>query len=70
MENTRGTNQSKGKSCIIFYHYKAKLHSSYATSDNEEEWSKLNIVFITKFGKLEKIVLMTLGIFNLMEKLL
>ena len=38
--------------------------------ENENEWSDLNIVFITKLGKIRKNNLEDFKIFNPMEKLL
>ncbi len=51
-----GTNQSKGKSLhnLLPLQSQSYISSIMPLPDNEEEWSKLNIVFITKFGKIRK----------------
>ena len=51
-----GSNQSKGKSIhnILPIENDTYLSSIMPLPENEEEWSKLNIVFITKLGKIRK----------------
>ncbi len=51
-----GSNQSKGKSLhnLLPIESQSYVSSIMPLPENEEEWSKLNIVFITKLGKIRK----------------
>ena len=51
-----GSNQSKGKSLhnLLPIQSESYISSIMPLPENEDEWSKLNIVFITKFGKIRK----------------
>jgi len=51
-----GSNQSKGKSLhnLLPIQSESYISSIMPLPENENEWSKLNIVFITKYGKIRK----------------
>ncbi len=51
-----GSNQSKGKSLhnLLPIDSQSYVSSIMPLPENEDEWSKLNIVFITKLGKIRK----------------
>ncbi len=51
-----GSNQSKGKSLhnLLPLQSESYISSIMPLPENEDEWSKLNIVFITKLGKIRK----------------